>query len=210
MVSEDTGHGANTIIGAKMWGNKLCIPNQIRLNTRPDQRTVIGRIKDGVRAFLGQPCAYYPPPVLQTTIRTYVEEKGAKVVAIVRNPNHVVESIVRRGNQSVRVAKNRWAEAIREIALTRQEYNDQKVFIVRFKNLVSDPEATAVRLSEFLGVQFDQSMLEGHKHTPQYDNESINESRSRKKTKEHNLQEYDSDAFEMYRVMCREADKSLN
>jgi hypothetical protein len=209
MVSEDPGHGADTIIGAKMWGNKLCIPNQIRFDVQPDERSLTERLKDGVRAILGHPCSYYPPPVLQTTIRTYIEEKGAKVVATIRNPDHVVDSIVRRGNQPVEVGKHRWAAAVRDIAATKRTYGDEKVFVITFENLVSSPEAAAKDLSSFLNVPFDESMIEGYQHTPQYESENIDSSRAHKETKEYHLQGYDREAVEMYRSMLREAEAKI-
>lgn len=112
MLFEDIGHGGKEVLGTKIWGNKLCIPNQITLDPLPDDRSLWKRLEDGLRAVIGRPrmiprfSESYPVPHRQYTIHTYVEQ-GARIVAMLRDPDHVVDSIRRRGSVSVEQGKHR-------------------------------------------------------------------------------------------------------
>jgi hypothetical protein len=171
MHSEDVRHGSDTLLGKKVWGNKLCIPNQITLDPRPDNRSIWTRLEDGVRAVVGKPRrlpgemeSYPPPPDRQHTIRTYVED-GARVIAMLRDPDHVVDSIRRRGNVSVEQGKYRWAQAIRAIYKVHQGYSD-RTCLVQFTNLVCEPERVMRNVCALLNLSYSAKMPEGYRHTP--------------------------------------------
>ncbi|PQJ35075.1 hypothetical protein BSZ35_11135 [Salinibacter sp. 10B] len=211
MVIEDLGHAGHTIPGVKVWGNKLCIPNQIRLDPIPDDRSLWRRLEDGVRAVIGRPRrrpqfmeSYPPPPSQQYTIRTYVE-KEAKLVAMIRDPDHVVDSIRRRGPAStVDLAKERWSQAARTISRASEEYPD-RTHLVRFVDLVERPKVVMSDICVFLGLPFSLDMIEGHSGARQYEREKIDPSVAHRDVQSYNLDAYDPEAFRAYKKLTQKA-----
>lgn len=214
MLSEDLGHGAESILGVKVWGNKLCIPNQITLDPRPDNRSIWKRLEDGFRAVLGRPrClpqefdSYPSPPDRQHTIRTYVEN-GARIVAMLRDPDHVVDSIRRRGNVSVQEGKYRWSQAIRTIHRVTKEFGKQTC-LIRFADLVCNPERVTARLCLHLDLCVSKKMVEGYKYTPQYEHDRLDPAAAMREVESYNLDTYDSKALEMYNRLDEKATHDL-
>jgi hypothetical protein len=214
MLSEDLGHGAEAILGVKVWGNKLCIPNQITLDPRTDNRSVWKRLEDGVRAVLGRPRrlpreheSYPTPPDRQHTIRTYVE-KGARIIAMLRPPDHVVDSIRRRGSVSVEEGKYRWSRAIRAIYRANDEFGD-RTCLVRFTDLVCEPEAVTQRLCLHLDLRFSKKMVEGYRYTPQYDRDRLDPSAATRDVESYDLDAFDPEAVEMYNRLDEKAAQGL-
>ena len=205
MTSEDHCHGAEKAVGVAVWGNKLTVPNQITLNPQPDPRSYWKRFEDGIRGFLGRPRGGGQlHPTYQTTIRTYVEEKDARVIGMIRSPNQVVDSIIRRGNQSPEEAKRRWVRAVQAIGTVIQDYPDRSL-VVRFSDLVQEPQETMERTCSFLNVSFSPKMLDGFKYTPQYDRDDIDEERATTEVQDYKVQEYDREAVNTYRTLVEEA-----
>jgi len=219
---EDLGHGARFISGASIWGNKLCVPNQIRLSPRPESRDLLTRVEDAIRAFVGQPRhrglprehdpAYYnPPPHRQTTIRTYVEEWDTRLIAILRSPNQSIDSMLRRGQVVVRdkdrspevIAKDRWARATRTIYRCLREYED-RTLVMSFSSLVKTPEAQMERVSKHLGIEMHPSMLQGFQHTPQYSERGIDPSKADRKTPDYDIGSHDPKSALMYDEIIKE------
>lgn len=203
MHSENIRHGAETIVGGKVWGNKLCIPNQITLDPRPDDRSLLTRLEDGARAILGRPRrlpreteSYPPPPELQHTIRTYIK-KGARLVAMLRDPDHVVDSIRRRGNVSVEQGKHRWVRAIRDIKQVHEEYGN-RTCLVRFVDLVNEPELVMRKVCGVLELSYSPRMAEGYKYTPQYDHDHLDPSVATREVPSYDLETFDPEVYEMY------------
>lgn len=212
MLSEHPGPG-KTVLGAKVWGNKLCTPNQIALDPIRDDRSIWKRVEDGVRAVIGRPrmlprfSESYPVPRRQYTIRTYVDQ-GACIVAMIRSPDHVVDSIRRRGHLSEDEGKHRWAQAIRTINQTVREYPD-RTHLIRFMDLVNHPKATMRAVCEFVGLPYSKKMEKGYKYTPQYDNNQLDSSIATRDVESYGLKGFDPEAFEMYINLSDQAQQTL-
>lgn len=208
MAFEDFDLGCKGVIGKQVWGNKLTIPNQIRLDPKGSQRGLRERLSDAVRALFGRPRLfgpwgygddppyYEPPEHRQITIATYVENLGAHLVAVVRDPDHAIESMQKRRGTSSEEAKRRYACAVRDINEARKRYDS--VSIVKFRDLVEQTEGTMRALSERIGVGFEGAMLEGFKAVPQYDFNKIDPSVATKEVPMSNFEHYDPEAREMY------------
>jgi hypothetical protein len=204
MALEDTRHGIENVVGVKVWGNKLCIPNHITYVPKTNRRSFLKRLEDGTRAALGLPL--YPSPAdRRTCIRTYVEEKEACVVAILRRPNHVVDSMVRRGKDP-EVAKDWWTQAVRAIGRVADEHPSQ-TYLISFSDLVGQPEEVMRNVSSFLGICFSSSMLSGHELTSYTNRGSIDEKVLKKDIKKYGLKEYDKKSQKIYSDLLKKARK---
>lgn len=211
MGFEDFDFGCKGVIGKQVWGNKLTIPNEIRLDPDPrkSQRDIWTRLEDAVRAFLGRPRRfspwgygydppfYKPPRHRQITIDTYVEKFNVHLVALIRNPDHVIESMQKRRGTSLRKAKRRFAGATRNVHKSQERYD--KVSIVRFKDLVEQPAGIMKLLCERFNINFERSMTEGFKAVPQYDFDKIDPSVATKQVPTYDFRCYDPEAYEMYK-----------
>lgn len=62
--------------------------------------------------------------------------EGARVVAMLRDPGHVVDSIRRRGNVPAETGKERWSKAIRIIYQVHQEM-ENRIHLTRFTDLLN-------------------------------------------------------------------------
>ncbi len=90
-------------------------------------------------------------------IRRYV--RGARFVVMVRDGRDVAASFVKRyGNAEQGV--DRWI--LRNI-VARQERPMADVLIVRYEDLVVDPQGQLERICTFSGIPFDPAMLDYHK-----------------------------------------------
>ena len=158
MTSEDMYHGAKNAVGVKIWGNKLCVPNHITFGPIVDDRSLLKRLEDGVRAAIGRPRRLhgatqtlpYPDP-RTTTIRTYLDVHDATVFCLVREPNPTIDSHKRRSryNPTVRRSKNRWCNGIREIHKTLS-YAAESTHVIQFSDLVQSPKTVLRAISEVL------------------------------------------------------------
>ena len=213
VTMEGMGHDARYLMGVKVWANKLCVPNQITLEPVPDQRTLYRRLEDGLRAVLGRPRlrgkirdhdpAYYTPPKhRQTTIQTYVDQWGADILAIVRDPDQTVASMQKRGNErlSLDQARHRWAKAIHIIKNTHERWPG-RVHFVTFADLLLDTENTLKGVCKYLGVEFEPNMLNGYINTPQYENKCIDTGKVEKEAPGCNMKTYDPEAFHFYKSL---------
>lgn len=212
-MSEHFGPGAEKIVGVKVWGNKLCVPHHITLDPPKDPRSAWKRIEDGLRAVVSRPrhlaSSYsYHLPNRRETIRTFVEDRGARVVATLRDPDQVVDSIRRRGNVSVDRGKDRWAQAVRIIHRTYQEY-ENKVLLLHFSDLVNSPEQSMRAVCRLLELPFDEQMLSGHSHTPQYENDTIDASKAIREVPSYDLAAHDAEAVDLYHQLTKVANEAV-
>jgi hypothetical protein len=201
MHMEDFSHSKHPVVGTKVWGNKLCIPNHITLEPVRDTRTIWKRMEDGIRAVLGRPWweRSYPCPSHQHTIHNYLDA-GAHLVAMIRDPDHAVDSMRRRGQIPAEEGKRRWSRAIRIIWQVHTEY-EERTCLVRFLDLVSRPEETMRSICALLGLPYTDKMGEGYKHVPQYDYNRLDPSVATRDVQRYNLQNFDSEAYKMYEKM---------
>ena len=157
MLNEDFGRAVRKLVGTRVVGNKLCVPNQIEWAQRghPWLRELR---KHGIRE---------DEPLSAFSVRDYLSWPNARVVGIVRDGESVVSSIVSRGGQPLDVAVGRWARALAVLEAVRQAAPEQ-LLLVSFRGLVSAPEATLRRVAGHLGLSFEDRMLEGYAFTPLY------------------------------------------
>jgi hypothetical protein len=123
---------------------------------------------------------------------------------MLRDPDHVVDSIRRRGNVSVEKGKYRWARAIRSIYQIQEEYPDRSA-LVRFVDLVTTPEAVMEDVCSLLQLPFSPRMVEGYRHTPQYDRDSLDPSVATRDVASYEVDAFDPEAFEMYSALVEQA-----
>lgn len=180
MLNEDiTGRWRRRILGKQITGTKLCVPNQIRLRRR---HYLAFRLFKKVGLIAEAPRSIF-------SIEEYLEISNLKVIAIIRNGNDVVSSIMRRGGNSLKVASRRWSEAVNTIYDVKQRYSD-RVLVLTFEGLVTSPEVNLKKICNFLDVCFEERMLEGYKYTPRYQEAKINEekvNRYKNETVDHKL-----------------------
>lgn len=201
MMSECTSHQYRQQIGGAVVGNKLCVPNHIFLEPDGPQlprpvspKSFLARVAVFARWLLGH---QRPQP---KNIRNYVEDWDAKLVLIVRSPDHVVRSIQKRGGQTPEIARYRWAEALMTIDRLVSDYSDRTHFL-QFEDLVSHPDTVIRAVCDFIGIEYDACMLDGYQGTRQYDREQIDPSVATKSVPNANMEHYYPEAFGVYRKL---------
>jgi hypothetical protein len=158
MLNEDvSGRGIGIILGKHVSGNKLCVPNQIRLS----HRSFFGR------RFLKKMGFVAEAPKSKYCIRDYLELPNLKILGIIRDGNDSVSSMMSRGKRKLKKAARRWSEAVETIYELKKEYGE-RVLVVTFDELLLQPAGVLERVCKFLGITFQQQMLDGSRHNPYY------------------------------------------
>ncbi|MCW2956205.1 MAG: sulfotransferase [Thermoleophilia bacterium] len=85
---------------------------------------------------------------------------AAKFVELVRDGRDVALSLMGLpfGGNNAYVTATRWATCIREGAVAREQWPDD-VVLVRYEDLVTQPQRELRRVADFLGIDFDPDML---------------------------------------------------
>lgn len=170
MLIEDLGWSITNLTGKTVVGNKLCIPNHIEMSRRA------GLWERALRR-LG---ARVPGPSSLHSIEDYLELEGLRVLAILRDGNAVISSIMKRGGLGFDEACRRWRRAV-DIVHELRELHPERVAVVTYEDLVAKPEAVMRRVAAFLGLEYEPSMLEGFRSNPIYPDEtSIDASRAKR------------------------------
>lgn len=181
--------------------NKLCAPNQIQFE-HPPLPNLLRRAAIYARdAFVQRTGLWirdWPLGVL--SIREYVRERDAHLLFILRDPDHVIDSMVRRDGLSESGARSRWTHGIREMHRSYTEY-DHRCHTLSFSDLVNDPERTLREVCEFLTLEYRSDMLTGYEHSPQYSRDNIDASVLDKDVKNYRVQERQADSYEKYSSM---------
>jgi hypothetical protein len=214
MMSECVWHEHRKQIGGRVVGNKLCIPNQIKLEPErggleypenvksliKDKPNLVARLSLAARWILGR------LPYRTVCIRDYVERWDAKLIGIVRNPDHVIHSMQQRAGWSPEKAKRHWAEAVTSINTLHHEY-PERTHLVVFSDLVSQPERVLRDACTFLDLEFDDRMLYGHRGATMYDGTSqyardrIDPEVATKSVPDSKVKQNYPKAFEMYETL---------
>jgi hypothetical protein len=173
MLNEDVGRAFRKIISKPLTGNKLCVPNQIRMS------------RQGLRRFrwLKKLGFAREAPKSQFCIEDYLEVPNLKVVAIIRDRHDSISSMMARGRNRLRKAARRWSEAIITIYRLRERYRN-RVFVVVFDDLILQPEKSMRKVCEFLDLPFEERMLEGHKFNSRYPNAGFDLSKTQQARRE--------------------------
>ncbi|MGH7835109.1 MAG: sulfotransferase family protein [Candidatus Binatia bacterium] len=164
VINEDTtGKGLRKIVGKTVTGNKLCVPNQIRLKRNIFAFRLLKKV--GLVA---------ESPRSRFSIEDYLELSNLSIVAIVRDGNDTISSMMERGKSSFKRASKRWAEAIETIYELRTRL-PARVLVLTFEDLVLNPEETLGAACSFLGLTFQKQMLEGQRYNPKYPQGKLDE-----------------------------------
>ena len=158
MVNEDVDIRAlGRVLGRRLTGVKLCVPNQIQLVKKSYFGSEMLK-KCGIIA--ESPKSYF-------SISEFLSIPNLKVIGIIRDGNDSVHSMMVRGRSKFKKAARRWGEAMETIYAIKNMYRE-RILVVSFENLVLDPRATIHRVCDFLGLSFEDRMLEGHNLNPYY------------------------------------------
>ena len=134
------------IAGKPVVGNKLCVPNQIEFEANWDRR---------VSRFSKAP------------LEKYLTLPNFKLVLIVRQINSVTSSIVKRAGKPNETAALYWRRGI-EIMHELKQRLAQDAVVIAFEDMLANPERHMRRVTDLLGLPYQEKMLEGYKYNPYY------------------------------------------
>lgn len=191
---------------AKVIGNKLCSPNQVQFSHPPPRvslRRLPHRILRRLVALIPG-YSYRDLPLGRLSVQRYVQDRDARLLFIVRTPGQVVESMRRRDGCDVEEAISRWARGMREMHRAIDAFGDRS-HVTQFESLVEFPERVMQNVSEFLGLEYAPTMLEGYENTPQYERGRIDPEVAKGSPETHRIEERVPKAVRRYRALCERA-----
>lgn len=194
---------------AKIIANKLCCPNQIQLN-HPPSRTLGQRLIDRfwtkplIRLKGGVPEDCVPGGSI--SFSRYVEKKNAQLLFILREPNHVIDSIIRRGGQSQKRAMSRWIHGIQEMSAAYAKF-DRVTYVVKFSDMIKKTEQVLQSICDFLSLEYQEDMHKGYQNTPQYSRNSLDESVLNYSEEDHLSKISNERAHRSYKLLKYESSK---
>lgn len=164
MLDEDMRGTFSRIVGNKIKGVKLCLPNQVELTRKWNPIYSIGR----TNGFFRKSLFMNKIPRSPISLRDYKEEfRNLKIVGIIRDPDDVIASLKARAHRSGRVAAYRWTRCI-EILYELQPSNKDNLVLVHFDNFVTRPRETLRNICARLEIPFQEQMLDGAKYCFRY------------------------------------------
>jgi hypothetical protein len=176
ILNEDLYCSEFRLFSKRVKGNKLCIPNQIELvHTRlmmmvDELVSTYQRLDNKVKRKFGINTRIVRGKKARLSIRDYEEVAGKLyIIGIIRSPKDVIDSIGKRGGQKISTSEYRWERAVEVLyQLSEDHGKDTDISIIHFDRLVADPEKVMKKCLEKINCQYDDSVLEGFIHTPQY------------------------------------------
>lgn len=89
----------------------------------------------------------------------------AKIISLFRDPRAAAhsEKSVQFGSPSVYITSKRWRKYVKAHHTLNQKLSDKQYIMLRYCDLIKNPQTELKRLSEFLGVDFNKSMLNYYK-----------------------------------------------
>lgn len=166
ILNENKGWAMKQILGKRVVGNKRCVPNQIEMKRR-------SRFHFRFMKTVGLAKEYQSS---EYSIEDYLTLPSVKVIGLIRTGDDVVSSIMKRSKKSFRIAAHRWCRAI-EVLYELAEAHPDIVLVISFEHLVKHSRANMERVAGFLGVDYEDRMLEGPKFNPWYAETGMNESK---------------------------------
>lgn len=181
--------------------NKLCAPNQIQF-THPPLPNLLKRALMYAREGMVQRTGLWIQdwPLGALSIQDYVRERDARLLLILRDPDQVIDSMIRRDELSESMARSRWAHGIREMHKSYTEYG-QRCHTLSFSDLVADPEHTLREVCAFINLEYRPEMLNGYKYSPQYSRYKIDESVLDNDYKDYEVEKRESESYDRYLSM---------
>lgn len=200
---------------AKIIANKLCCPNEIQTKN-PSPTPLIGHrdhVVNGRSLFHRLYYKWWKNPLLQLrgsspedypigrlSISDYVEKRDARLIFILRNPDQVIDSMIRRKGKSRERAIARWQQGIREMRKAYAKY-EGAIHILSFSNLVTNVDQELKRICDFLQLEYREEMLQGYRGTPQYENSGIDPSMAEKDVPDYKLESQVPEGYEAYAAL---------
>lgn len=213
MLAEGFYQEEDKFVGKPVVANKLCVPNQIKLETpfvTGKDRVLfwIGTwfYKVGLRVRMrAMPTPLWrPSPDRYKSISEYLKLENSRILSIVRDPNAVVQSIMDRGGKSFEEALHRWQRAV-EVTDELQRNYSSRVHVVGFESLVTETESELKKICSFLELTYEPVMLNGMKYNPmgsEYQHGDIDSSRAQKDTPEYEIEEKCPHVYTRYKNIC--------
>ncbi|MGB0749422.1 MAG: hypothetical protein ACPGO3_11815 [Magnetospiraceae bacterium] len=162
MLDEDF-HGAPArLVGGKLPGVKLCVPNQVHLTQRWRGLYKLARFNGFLRKRIG-----YRLPRSRLSIADYDQAFDLRIVCILREPARALEAISRRE----RLPQARAADMLHrclETLGTLAADPGRNLRVISFDRFVKEPEAQCRALVDWLGLPFDPQMLEAPSRNTRY------------------------------------------
>lgn len=84
---------------------------------------------------------------------------AAKLIVVVRDARPNVASLVKRQYLDLRVAAQRWKDWNAAATAAADWLGPERILSIRYEDLLREPEATLSGVCRFLGITFDQTML---------------------------------------------------
>jgi hypothetical protein len=195
ILNEDRGWAMRRLLGKAIVGNKRCIPNQIEMTRRNPLHIRLWKTMGLTREYQKS----------EFSIEEYLRLPHIQLIALIRDGNDVISSVMRRGKKSFPGAAYRWCRAI-EIIHQLKTRNPELVLVVSFEDLVLHPRENMERVAGFLKVDYQDRMLEGPVYNPWYPENGMNEekvNRSKKEQIDFRIAERFPAAERQYRELLR-------
>lgn len=189
------------LLGKAIVGNKRCIPNQIEMDKPKPFHLRLWKNLGFAREYQSS----------EFSIKEYLTLPGIQVVALIRDGNDVISSGMHRGKKSFRGAAYRWCRAV-EIIHQLKTHHPELVLVVSFEDLVLHPRKNMERITRFLGVEYQDRMLEGPLYNPWYPETGLNKekvNRSQKQQVDFKIAERFPAAERQYRELLRLSEEGV-
>lgn len=157
ILNEDHSWAMRRILGRRIVGNKRCIPNQIEMKKRSLFHLRVFKTIGWAKEYQSS----------EYSIEDYLSLPGIRVVGLIRDGNDVISSVMNRSEKRFRVASYRWRRSVDIIHELKTRYSEI-VLVISFEDLVVNPQASMERIAAFLGVEYQERMLEGPRYNPWY------------------------------------------
>lgn len=163
MLDEDMSGAFDRVVGGKIAGVKLCVPNQIEFERRWNPLYAPGLLGGAMRKSLFM----NRQPKSRLSIRDYDRFGPIRHIGIARHPAGVIPAIMKRENRGIAVASYRWQRCMNVFKALSGESAYKPVFVT-FEDLVRQPEGTLKALCAALEIDFSAQMLEAPSRNDRY------------------------------------------
>ncbi len=164
MLNESITHDIFKLIGKKYRGNKLVIPRQIRMKRRA---TRFGFLLNRISKMVKSRVTY---PLSRLSLQDYIDVE-AKIICIIRERKSTIDSMMRRSKFTEKQAAKEYDKAMEFIEEIKQKSHD--LHVVKYEELLLNPENTMMSICNFLDIEYDKRMLEGYKYNYVYPRERL-------------------------------------
>ncbi|CAA0111609.1 Uncharacterised protein [Zhongshania aliphaticivorans] len=178
MLDEEFGDAVFHVTGGKFRGNKLCVPNQLEW----DKHHQWWHELFAFSGYLRKSMLYNLMPCGSLSMTDYLKRSPVQPICILRNPDSVISSIVKRERRKTKVAAYRWSRCVNFFQQLLDEHpkqeNLKKPIIINFEKLVASPEATLKKLCLEIGLEYHPQMLEAPERNTRYGGKTFDASKA--------------------------------